>query len=209
MPIPEVDTDLALARSALADCGAVIFRRALPPAAIRQLELMCNALFSIMDLKVIEASAGEVRPDDPLRDHVERYSKLQFIAGDVARTLLAPTYLCRAGYDRIADTVRAPVERGLGRTLSFLPGKSTFRRQSSAQRPAYVGWHRDAHAIQAASSEGYLVCWLPLQSVGKARPSLQIVVGSNRTPARYVEHDDRMDDMIRERYGEELSLIHI
>jgi hypothetical protein len=161
---------------------------------------MCNALFSIMDLKVIEASAGEVRPDDPLRDHVERYSKLQFIAGDVARTLLAPTYLCRAGYDRIADTVRAPVERGLGRTLSFLPGKSTFRRQSSAQRPAYVGWHRDA---QAASSEGYLVCWVPLQSVGKARPSLQIVVGSNRTPARYVEHDDRMDDMIRERYGEE------
>jgi len=209
MPIPEVGTDLSLLRSAYAECGAVILRKAIPAAALQQLDLMCTALFAIMDLKWTEAALGEARADDPLRDHVDRFKTLQFVADDVARTLLATSGLSRAGYEKIADVVRSPVEVGLGKPLTFVPGKTAFRRQGTsgmAQASAFVPWHRDAHAVRTADLGECLNCWVPLHAVGVTRPSLQVVVGSNARlrdrKVDYAENDNPSDDEVWQMYGE-------
>jgi hypothetical protein len=57
---------------------------------MEQLSFLCAAVFSIMDMKVIDSQKnGESRTHDPFAEYVRLYGKFQFISDDVARSLLS------------------------------------------------------------------------------------------------------------------------
>ena len=163
-----------------------------------------------MDLKVTELATGEARSDDPLHAYVGRFEQLQIIPDDIVRTLLNTSYMGKAGYEKIAEVVRQSVEDSLKVALRFVPEKTTFRRQGTegrAKKSAFVPWHRDAHAVRTADLGNCLNCWVPLQSVGVIRPSLQIVVGSNNLmKTKNVDYDaidNPSESDVIDHYGED------
>jgi hypothetical protein len=142
MAIPEIEPSQRESAAAwYAESGATIYRGAVPPDIVDELYLLCSAVFAILDLKVQERQHKTARPDDPLAGHVDLYGKHQFVGDDVARTVLSGAYLGQAGFDKICATVKPIVEASLGKPLSFVPGKSAFRRQGTqehARRSAFV-----------------------------------------------------------------------
>lgn len=209
MPIPEFASNSVPARAcaAYAEHGAVILRQALSHDLTEHMLLLSAAAFAIMDIKSQDAARG--RRDDPYQDAVDRYAKLQFIGDDVTRLLFSNASLTSPGFDRIASALAALLDAIFaGKPFVFVPGKSALRRQGTqgtARRSAYVVWHRDAHAVRTAELGECLNCWVPFQSVGIERPSLEIVVGSHRSLSErivdYEENDSPTDDEIRATYN--------
>lgn len=208
MPIPEILSGSNNAGAIYSDSGAVIFRKLLPKDAIDQFSLLCAAVFAIMDLKVKEKEAGEARSDDPLSEYVKLYGQLQFIGEDVVRTLLASASMGHAGFDKLVAALSSAVAPALQHKLQYVPSKSTLRRQGTtghAQVSAYVPWHRDAHAVRTADLGDCLNCWVPMNPVGRDRPSLQVVLGSSKVlrdvKVDYEQNDNPSDEQVLKRYG--------
>jgi hypothetical protein len=207
LPIPEFLPGFVphQAEDAFADSGAVILRQALADYDLRYLHLYCTALFSILDMKVEEFDAQNTRLDDPLTRHVELYRRLQFVGEDLAVSLLAHSYLSESGFSRTARSVGIPLATLFPtKSMQYVPHKSVLRRQGTrgqARKSAYVTWHRDSHAVRTAEFAECLNCWIPLQAVGIDRPSLQIVLGSNKTlqdrPVDYEADETSTDDQVR------------
>jgi hypothetical protein len=191
--------------------GALILRQELSQNLLEHLRLLSTAVFSIFDMKVQDLARGEVRGDDPLVEHVKRYETLQFIGEDVVRTLLSHAYLPRAGFDRITEVLGARLKTMFPeKTFEFVPGKSALRRQGTnehARKSAYVGWHRDSHAVQTDQLGNCLNCWVPFHAVGIERPSLQVVIASNQVlqnrPVDYAIRDDPSEEQVVADYGSE------
>ena len=178
---------------------------ALSAEAMWQFGLVCTAVFAIFDMKVQHLESGRSDLGDPYRVYVENYRALQFIREDVVTALLGSAQLP----DRAFTCVVGPLQELLQRvfsltTMRFVPEKSVLRRQG-VQMTSYVAWHRDAHAVQTADLGDCLNCWVPLNSVGCERPSLEFVTGSNRILQNcvvdYATQDSPRHDQVVAEYG--------
>jgi len=171
---------------------------------------MSTAVFAIFDMKVQDVGRNEIRHDDPLVDYVKRYGLLQFIGEDIVRTLLSHSYLPRSGFDRVTEVLSRVLTAVFpNQSFEFIAGKSALRRQGTrgnARKSAYVEWHRDSHAVQTVEHGNCLNCWVPLNAVGIDRPSLQVVLGSNRvlqsSPVDYQAHDNPTDEQVSKDFGD-------
>jgi hypothetical protein len=208
LSIPELSIDFQPPelRAYYEQAGAIILRNALSEDLTSYFRCYCNAVFSIMDMKVHELPP---QGDDPLGPYVERYRVLQFIGEDVCATLLATSHLRHGpGFASVTKRLEQILSFGLSNAPAlYIPGKSVLRRQGTkdnAQKSAYVTWHRDAHAVQTAGLGNCVNCWVPVHAVGSERPSLQIVVGSHHMMKRraidYSVNDNPRDDDLRQVY---------
>jgi hypothetical protein len=208
MPIPELSIGFQPPelRAYYEQAGAIILRNALSEDITSYFRYYCNAVFSIMDMKVHDLPPQR---DDPLGPHTERYRVLQFIGEDVCQTLLATSHLRHGpGFASVTNRLKQILSFGLSTAPAlYIAGKSALRRQgtqNNAQKSAYVPWHRDAHAVQTADLGNCVNCWVPVHAVGSERPSLQIVVGSHHMMKRraidYSVNEYHSDDDLRKVY---------
>lgn len=192
---------------ALSEDGVVIVRQALSEEAIWHLKLLCTAAFAIMDIKTRELEKGLGRPDDPLRRHVDIYRQLQYIGDDLLITLLSQAFLTTPGLASIANLLLQSLARYFPFQLRFLPTKSVIRRQCGTRQASYVVWHRDAHAVQTAELGNVFNFWVPCDSVGVNRASLDVVLGSNKVMKQrrvdYAAYDNPSDQQVRAEFGED------
>jgi hypothetical protein len=191
MSIPEVAcSGLTKARAAYEHAGALIVRDAIHLKDLGAARDQWLAAFRAFD-EMSESPEAH----DAFKLELGMFSNYQFIQQGVLRHRL-----------NLPDGLASHLGR-LGRSLfgrvSYVEGKSAIRRQGR-KSSAYVVWHRDAHAVQTMESGDCFNCWVPSESVGEERSSLQIAVGSNRDwknrPVNYERHDNPAHEDVEKNY---------
>jgi len=109
-----------------------------------------------------------------LRDHFNRWLGVwmmplpEFLSKNDRDLLLEYEGVLRVVSDRVRST--------LGNEWDFLPKQSFFRRHVGITK--HLPWHIDADAAALGTGRAMNV-WIPLDSVGTDRPSLELVSGSS------------------------------
>jgi hypothetical protein len=202
MPIPVFSvTDLgARARSAYDSAGALIIRGGLSSDTVETVRRQWSEGMSIFDRKAEAFSAGTLPADDEHITLMNVFALHQFLPHLVMK------YVTKS--EGIAETLRPPAESIFG-PISFVELKSVIRRQG--KKSAYVVWHRDAHAVKTNDDGDCFNCWVPVDSVGVDRPSLQISCGSHRDwsirPVDYASLDNPTHDEVVANYPIETAML--
>jgi hypothetical protein len=197
--IPDFISVGPAARAAYEENGAVILRQALPTAMLEYAQMTWPAAFALFDAKSADRARGELPPGAPFSLEVDMFTRLQFIQHQVLGIMLS-VFDMRP--QRVADAVGSLISPMFEEGVSFVEDKSAIRRQG--RQSAYVPWHRDAHAVQLKELGTCVNCWVPIHSVGRDRPSVQVVCGSHLAlrdrPVDYAVHDNPTDEEVDRDY---------
>jgi len=158
------------AREALASDGTVTAREFLSQSAIQELQCVVADVYEALD-----------NADSHSRGKLDQ----NFTAWGGVWLAHLPSFLRHRNKSlaqRYADIRNEAVSRALvvlGPKWHFMPSRSYFRRSSGGTG---VGWHVDANAAAIVGLHIVSDCvnvWLPLDSVGVDKPSIDILPGSH------------------------------
>ena len=182
----------------IGDRGAILLERALPELEIFRLARRVERAFLI----------GRWQEKHGLAPTALKESLVW--GGMVGRTLRL--YVGPILYDRVAGAAEQAARSILGWRTRLIPSHCVFRRYTEAI--THVPWHIDADGANTIAFDACFNVWVPLVPVGRDRPSLEIIPGSDaimrRLPLREPRRANLSDEWVRdnlpsERWCPELS----
>ena len=163
--------------AALAHDGAAVVRGFLDADAASELKATVEKLFSALAECTSFANA----------DLAHHYRDKQAIwLGELPAFLAANNRALLPRYQALIDRVTERTQALFGAGWRFYSSRSFIRRMNPELR---LPWHLDADTAKLDHPRCCNV-WLPLDAVGRSRPSLELIVGSHRKLRASVKQKD-------------------